>query len=72
LRAARRSSACVLITIGPCLAMGSLKRLPETSRNQIPSRGLNCHLIATVEENEQAVAVALANREIASCDGLIN
>jgi len=46
--------------------------LPETSRNQIPSRGLNCHPIATVEENEQAVAVALANREIASRDGLIN
>ena len=34
--------------------------------------GLNCHPIATVEENEQAVAVALANREIASRDGLIN
>ncbi len=60
------SSGRELITIGPCLAMGSLRGLPEASRNRIPSPGLNRHLIVTVEDSERAMANAFAEQGIAS------
>ena len=66
-RAARCSWACVFITIG--------RRVPEAvslRRAETGSffAGLDRYLIATVEENERAIAGALADQGFAAIDFL--
>ena len=51
--------------------MGSRSGFPETSRNRIPFfAGLNRYLVATIEENERAIAGALADQGFAAIDFL--
>ena len=51
-------------------ATGSRSGFPETSGNRIPSSPAWTYLVATVEENERAIAGALADQGFAAIDFL--